>query len=117
MDIKKITTQLGQAQQTRQSRNTADTGAVSGEKSSFSDKVTLDGYSFRMNEMLFARSEYNKHVQSAFEKLPELNAKIKEYEEAVSDPDKNSGETEVGQQLRSETVLEQIAKSILGLRE
>jgi len=116
MDIKKLTTQLKETQQTRHNQeSSAASGAksVSGNKEAASDRVSLESYQFRKNEVLFARSEYDKQSQNSFDKLKAYKTKVNEYEEAKSTPGSDAGNTEIGKKLNNPEVWEAIARKML----
>ncbi len=113
MDIKKLTTHLNGSQPAKKGQSTSGASSVDGEKNGSQDKVSLDGYSFRKNELLFAKTEYEKQTQASFEKMNVLKAKLAEYDTAKSESSEKAAETEIGQKLNDPAVWTGIARKML----
>jgi len=79
-------------------------------ESTWSDKVSLEHYSFRNNEELFAKSELDKFNKKSFDKLKKVRAELTEYESAKEISPEAAEETEMGKRLSSPAVLETIAR-------
>lgn len=113
MDIKKLTTNINESQAAKQSRYSAGIPGSVNARNNTSDKVSLGDYQFKKDEVLFARSEYNKLAQSAFEKLKAVKAELNEYEQAKAESDEKAMQTGLGQKLNNPDVWDQIARKIL----
>ncbi len=112
MDIKKLTTQINGTHPTKRGGPTAGATPVSGKGEKEEDKLSLSSYSFRQNELLFAKSEYNKQTQTSFEKLREMKSRVDEYMAAANISEEKAAETEIGKMLNDPLVWEKIARKI-----
>ncbi|MEX0680359.1 MAG: hypothetical protein WD097_03185 [Balneolales bacterium] len=115
MDIKKLATYIDDSQASGKSQHTAGPRSinVSDQNKSDADKVSLDGYHFKKNEVLFARSEYDKQHHEAFEKVKAFKAKLTEFEQAKNTSPTSAHSTELGKMLNDPEVWEQIARKML----
>lgn len=113
MDIKKLTTQINGTHPARKGSSPAGSETVGGKRDKEEDKLSLDSYSFRQNELLFARSEYNKQSQTSFEKLREMKTRLDEYISASNISIEKASETEIGKKLNDPLVWEKIARKIM----
>ena len=113
MDIKKLTTHLNGTQPAKKGQSMSGASSVDGERNGSQDKVSLNGYSFRQNELLFARTEYEKQTQASFGKMNALKAKLAEYHTARSESAEKAVETEIGQKLNDPAVWSGIARKML----
>ena len=113
MDINKLTTHLNGTQATKQGQHSSGVPSANETRGSVSDKVSLDGYQFKKDEVLFARSEYNKQTQAAFEKLRAVKAELDEFRQAERESAEKAAQTEMGQKLNNPDVWEQIARKIM----
>lgn len=114
MDIKNLSNhpngKLNDVDASDQSRSSSQPTSDKSSDSAWSDKVSLEQYTFRDNEELFAKSELNKFNQSSFEKLKVIQARLSEYAAAKQESDQAAERTELGKMLNNPSVWEKIAQ-------
>ncbi|MDI6401497.1 hypothetical protein QLX67_05775 [Balneolaceae bacterium ANBcel3] len=113
MDIKKLNTHISETHGPRQSASSSGIPSSPEIKKQSTDQVSIDQHKFKQNEALFARTEYDKQSQAAFDKLRAMKTELNAYEQAKSDPSADPSKTKIGQMLDSPDVWEDIAKKIL----
>ena len=113
MDINKLTTQLNGTQATRENTKNAGVSSTGDAKPNVSDKVTLEGYQFKKNEVLFAKSEFDKQSQAAFDKVKALKVQLNEFNQASAESAEKAAATKLGQTINSPDVWESIARKML----
>ncbi len=114
MDINKLSTHLNGTQAAGQKAQTSGVSAVGEAQKSTADKVTLDGYQFKKNELLFAKTELDKQSSIAFDNVRAVKAQLNEFEQAKAESPEKAASTEMGQKLNDPAVWESIAQKILG---
>lgn len=77
------------------------------------DKVSIDEYEFRNNDLLIAKHELGKLKKVSSSRVNELKTKITEFQEAKTNPDKQIQETEMGKKINNPAVWQNIAHKIL----
>ncbi|MDG5766715.1 hypothetical protein QA596_04485 [Balneolales bacterium ANBcel1] len=113
MDINKLSTHLNGTQAAGQKAQATGVSSAADAKGNAADKVTLDGYNFKKNEVLFARSEYDKQAQAAFERVKTMKAQLNEFDQAKTESAEKAASTPIGETLNSPDVWENIARKIL----
>ncbi|MTI86453.1 MAG: hypothetical protein FH748_00640 [Balneolaceae bacterium] len=117
MDINKLSNhvneQVNNAGSTEHAKSASKTSAADKDKNSFSDKVSLDNFSSKKSEQLFAKIELEKINRESFSKLKDYKGKLKEYEAAKSQSDEAAKDTEIGKMLNDPDVWSTIAQNII----
>ncbi len=75
--------------------------------------MSLENFSSRKNEQLFAKIELEKLNQSSFNRLKDYKAKISEYERAKNESPEAAKNTEIGKMINDPEVWGNIARNIL----
>ena len=115
MDIKKLSNHING------NLNKAEMGQKPSEPASqkspeeFVDKVSIENFDFRNNDQLFAKLELSKLNQESANRLKDMKAKISEYQQAKETSPEAAENTEIGQQINSPDVWEEIAQNMLNL--
>lgn len=77
-----------------------------------SDKVSLENFSTKKSEELFAKIELEKLNQASFDKLKGYKMKLQEYEAAKNVSPEKAGDTEIGKMLNNPDIWSKIAQKI-----
>ncbi len=113
MDIKKLTSkQINGAQPARKQSSVPGLSPAGSKAGKEEDKLSLNSYTFRQNELLFAKLEYQKQSRTSFEKLKELKNQLAEYQEASQISREDAADTVIGKKLSNSLVWEKIARKI-----
>jgi hypothetical protein len=113
MDIKKLTSkQINGAQLSRKQHSVSGITSAGSSQGKEEDKLSLSSYTFRQNELLFAKTEYQKQSQTSFEKLREMKAQLDEYQAASRVSREDAAETAIGRKLSDPSVWEKIARKV-----
>ncbi|MBO6586811.1 MAG: hypothetical protein JJ953_11950 [Gracilimonas sp.] len=116
MEINKLTNHVnGQIKSTDASENSQQASKVSrAEKSpELTDKVSLENFSAKKSEELFAKIELEKQNQASFGKLKDYKAKLQAYEAAKKESPEAAKNTEIGKMLNDPEVWSKIAQNIV----
>ena len=116
MEINKLTNHVnGQIKSTDASDKSQAASKVSKNEApkETTDKVSLENYSAKKSEELFAKIELEKLNQSSFGKLKAYKAKLLEYEAAKNESPEAAKNTEIGKMLNDPDVWSKIAQNIV----
>ncbi|MEQ8525910.1 hypothetical protein [Gracilimonas sp.] len=116
MEINKLTNHVnGQIKSTDASESSKGASKVTRTEkpAEFTDKVSLENYSAKKSEQLFAKIELEKLNQSSFGKLKDYKAKLQAYEAAKNESPEAAKNTEIGKMLNDPEVWSKIAQNIV----
>jgi hypothetical protein len=115
MEINKLTNHIsGQTNSTHASEGSQSASKITARDRSHavSDKVSLENFSSKKSEELFAKIELEKINHASFEKLKGYKMKLQEYEAAKQVSPEKAGNTEIGKMLNDPDVWSKIAQNI-----
>jgi hypothetical protein len=116
MEINKLTNQVnGHIKSTDASGGSQQASKVSrAEKSAeLTDKVSLENFSAKKSEQLFAKIELEKQNQTSFGKLKDYKAKLQAFETAKNESPEAARNTEIGKMLNDPEIWSKIAQNIV----
>lgn len=116
MEINKLTNHVnGQIKSTDASESSQSASKISRKEQpkDMADKVSIENYSAKKSEELFAKIELEKLNQSSFGKLKDYKAKLQAYEAAKAESPEAAKNTEIGKMLNDPDVWGKIAGKII----
>lgn len=113
MDIKKLTPkQISDVAPANKQESVPNATPAGSDPARQQDTLSLSSYTFRQDELLFAKMEYQKLTKTAFEKLRDVKNQIDEYKTTSEVSQKDAAETIMGKKLNDPSVWEKIARKI-----
>lgn len=116
MEINKINNHIsGRLNETDASEHNREAAKVSNSNKaeSLKDTVSLENYSAKKSEELFAKIELEKHNQDSFDKLKSYKNKIQAYQAAKAESPEAAAQTEIGEMLNNPDMWGKIADAIV----